>query len=297
MRQDGCNISITPELGRTAPREEAESASALLTTALPAVWRRVARDLDSPDGRFPGAGFGCCDRGGPHRPDGDADGPRALSQDVRARAARARCFPATCRSAERAWRHFRIPRQERQEGLQYEIADRRLAEAIARIKTLTGKRLLVFRDEAGGSAPHHRRDDQRLSGAEAAKAHVRRRRIFGPRMRVSALAAEELAALNPGSIDVSCAKRQMASRDAPGRRLPAQYAGDFAEKASYCALPVQVVQRRPAAIALGSKSSGGAAGLRQRRRRLGQGRAGCGQVRPAYPQDLLAFLDKGMIFR
>ena len=88
---------------------------------------------------------------------------------------------------------------------QYRLADRRLAAAIARIKPLTGKRLLVYRDGAGEVRP--------ISGEminayleSAADAHVTAKDFRT--LHASARAGEALAHLEPGP-SITARKRQM----------------------------------------------------------------------------------------
>ncbi len=120
---------------------------ALLTTALPAVRRRVARDLLAEAGSKALAlsiAVALIDRTAMRvgqekylRSSGTRGAGTLYARDVKVEGQHvAMSFPA--KSGKRA---------------QYELADRRLAEAIGRIKTLTGKRLLVYRGDDGAVRP------------------------------------------------------------------------------------------------------------------------------------------------
>lgn len=89
---------------------------------------------------------------------------------------------------------------------EYCVIDARLAQAVARIKTLPGKRLLVFRDEAGqvrpiktGAINAYLRE---LAGVEISAKDFRT-------LHASALAGEALAQLEVGGSDTA-RRRQMA---------------------------------------------------------------------------------------
>jgi DNA topoisomerase-1 len=89
---------------------------------------------------------------------------------------------------------------------EYCLNDRKLADAVARIKTLPGKRLLVYRDEAGkarpiktGSINAYLRD---LAGVDIAAKDFRT-------LHASAMAGEALAQLDAGGSE-SARRRQMA---------------------------------------------------------------------------------------
>jgi len=173
----------------------------LLATALPTVRRRVSRDLGAPAGSLELAAaiaVALIDRTAMRigreqylRKSGTRGAGTLYSGDVRVKGRRIA---------------LRFPAKSGQEA-RYEIADRRLAAAIARIKTLTGRRLLVFRDEAGALKP--------VSGemintylAEAAHAHVTAKDFRT--LHASAMAAEELAAMEPAT-SAAGRKRQVAA--------------------------------------------------------------------------------------
>lgn len=89
---------------------------------------------------------------------------------------------------------------------EYCLNDTRLADAVVRIKTLPGKRLLVYRDETGkvrpiktGTINAYLRD---LAGVDIAAKDFRT-------LHASAMAGEALAQLDPGGSD-SARRRQMA---------------------------------------------------------------------------------------
>ena len=87
----------------------------------------------------------------------------------------------------------------------YALKDRALADAIARIKVLPGKRLLVYRD-ADGIVPLRTRTIntylRQITGADISAKDFRT-------LRASALAAEVLASMEPGASE-SARKRQIA---------------------------------------------------------------------------------------
>jgi DNA topoisomerase-1 len=231
---------------------------ALLTTALPAVRRRVAKDLGATTGSSELAlaiAVALIDRTAMRvgrerylKSSGTRGAGTLYSRDVRVAGSRvALQFPA--KSGKTA---------------QYELADRRLAEAVGRIKTLTGKRLLVFRDEAGSVRP--------ITGemintyiAEAAKAHVTAKDFRT--LHASAIAAEELAALEPGS-SISARKRQMTTVT----RTVADFLRNTPaiSRKSYIAPCLFKLFDDGQLQVLWANSSGGAAGLKQRERRLSQ---------------------------
>ncbi|HTJ56764.1 MAG TPA: DNA topoisomerase IB [Devosiaceae bacterium] len=231
---------------------------ALLTTALPSVRRRVSRDLAAAAGTPELAlaiAVALIDRTAMRvgrerylKTSGTRGAGTLFAHDVRVRGPRVSLsFPAKSgKSAE------------------YELADRRLAEAIARIKKLTGKRLLVYRNEDGAVRP--------ITGdmintyiREAAKASVTAKdfRTF----HASALAAEELATIEPGQ-SVSARKRQMmaVTRDVAQflRNTPA------ISRKSYIAPCLFKLFEDGRLQVLWEASRGGANGLRQREQRLGQ---------------------------
>lgn len=231
---------------------------ALLTTALPAVRRRVSRDLGAATGSVELAlavAIGIIDRTAMRvgrerylKTSGTRGAGTLYARDVQIKRGRA-AFDFPAKSGKAA---------------QYEIADRRLVAAIARIKTLTGKRLLVYRDESGTVRP--------ISGeminaylADAAKAHVTAKDFRT--LHASALAGEELAALDPGA-SPSARKRQMmeVTRQVADflRNTPA------ISRKSYIAPCLFKLFDDGRLQVLWEKSSGGAAGLRQREQRLGR---------------------------
>jgi DNA topoisomerase-1 len=89
----------------------------------------------------------------------------------------------------------------------YTLTDTRLAAAIARIKTIPGRRLLMYRDEAG--APHALRSEEinrylrEIAGVRVTAKDFRT-------LHASALAAEALAKLEPGA-SLSARRRQVAT--------------------------------------------------------------------------------------
>jgi DNA topoisomerase-1 len=172
-----------------------------LATALPAVRRRVSRDLAAPAGSQELAiaiAVALIDRTAMRigreqylRSSGTRGAGTLYAGDVKVRGRRiALRFPA------------KSGRESR-----YEIADRRLAAAIARIKPLTGRRLLVFRDDAGKLKPV---TGEMINAylAEAAHAHVTAKDFRT--LHASAMAAEELAAMEPAR-SPSGRKRQIAA--------------------------------------------------------------------------------------
>jgi DNA topoisomerase-1 len=231
---------------------------ALLTTALPSVRRRVSRDLSAETGTPELAlaiAVALIDRTAMRvgrerylKTSGTRGAGTLFTRDVRVDGSRVELtFPA--KSGKKA---------------EYQLADRRLAEAIARIRTLTGKRLLVYRDEAGTIRP--------ITGeminaylADAAHAHVTAKDFRT--LHASALAAEELAAIEPGA-SPSARKRQMmaVTREVAEflRNTPA------ISRKSYIAPCLFKLFEDGRLQTLWSESRGGAGGLRERERRLGQ---------------------------
>jgi DNA topoisomerase-1 len=88
----------------------------------------------------------------------------------------------------------------------YEVRDERLAEAVRKVKSIPGRRLLMYRDGAGTARPIRTDDINRylreIGGAPVTAKDFRT-------LHASALAAESLAKLQP-SESVSGRKRQMA---------------------------------------------------------------------------------------
>jgi DNA topoisomerase-1 len=237
---------------------------ALLTTALPAVRRRVSRDLGAAPGTPQLAlaiAVALIDRTAMRvgrekylRISGTRGAGTLYTRDVRVEGAQvAMRFPA--KSGKPA---------------QYEIADRRLAAAIGAIKTLTGKRLLVFRNEAGELRPVSGEMINAYLG-EAAKAHVTAKDFRT--LHASALAAEELAALEPGT-SIAARKRQMSAVT----RKVAEFLRNTPaiSRKSYIAPCLFKLFDDGRLQLLWEESRGGAAGLRQRERRLGQVLAAAG---------------------
>jgi DNA topoisomerase-1 len=171
----------------------------LLTTALPAVRRRVVRDLGAETGSPELAlaiAVALIDRSAMRvgrekylKTSGTRGAGTLYARDVRVRNGHvAMSFPA--KSGKQA---------------QYDIADRRLAEAVQRIKTLTGRRLLVYRNGSGELRP--------ITGdminaylAKAAESPVTAKDFRT--LHASALAGETLAAMEPAPSATS-RKRQM----------------------------------------------------------------------------------------
>jgi DNA topoisomerase-1 len=234
------------------------SQLALLTSALPAVRRRVSRDLAAPTGSRELAlaiAVALIDRtamrvGGEKylKSAGTRGAGTLFSRDVRVRGGTVEVqFPA--KSGKQA---------------EYEIADRRLVAAIERIKTLTGRRLLVYRHESGTLGP--------ITGEminaylkEAAHAPVTAKDFRT--LHASALAAEELAELEPGA-SLSARKRQMMSVTktvaAFLRNTPA------ISRKSYIAPCLFKLFDDGRLQVLWEGTAGAARGLRQRESRLGQ---------------------------
>jgi DNA topoisomerase-1 len=237
---------------------------ALLTTALPAVRRRVSRDLGAEAGSRTLAlaiAVALIDRTAMRvgrekylKTAGTRGAGTLYRSDVRVRGPRvAMEFPA--KSGKRA---------------QYQLSDRRLAAAIARIKTLTGKRLLVYRDETGSIRP--------ITGEminayleEAARVHVTAKDFRT--LHASSLAAEQLAALEPAPSE-SARKRQMMAVT----RQVAEFLRNTPaiSRKSYIAPCLFKLFEDGRLQLLWENSSGGAAGLRDRERRLGQVLASAG---------------------
>jgi len=174
---------------------------ALLTAALPALRRRVNRDLEAETGSRILAiaiGVALIDRTGMRvgrerylESNGTRGAGTLYTRDVAVAGDRVVLrFPA--KSGKRA---------------EYELEDPRLADAIARIKTLTGRRLLVYRDEAGKVRPIK---------TEMINAYLRE--VTGVpvtakdfrTLHASALAAEALASLEPAASEAA-RKRQIAT--------------------------------------------------------------------------------------
>ena len=174
---------------------------ALLTTALPAVRRRVSRDLLAETGSQELAlaiAVALIDRTAMRigrekylKSSGTRGAGTLFSRDVKVKGTRvAMQFPA--KSGKQA---------------QYELSDRRLAQAIARIKTLTGRRLLVYRN--GGNELRPVTGEMINAYLEAAaSAHITAKDFRT--LHASALAGEVLAEMEPGP-SAAARKRQMAA--------------------------------------------------------------------------------------
>lgn len=89
---------------------------------------------------------------------------------------------------------------------EYTLSDARLAAAIARVKTIPGKRLLMYRDEAG-KARSIRSEEMNRYLREIADAPVTAKDFRT--LHASALAAEALARIEPGETPTA-RKRQLA---------------------------------------------------------------------------------------
>jgi DNA topoisomerase-1 len=231
----------------------------LLTTALPAVRRRVARDLQAPAGSVELAlaiAVALIDRTAMRvgrekylKTSGTRGAGTLYSGDVQISGTKvALAFPAKSGKAA-----------------QYELSDRRLAEAIARIKPLTGKRLLVFRD--GTETVRPITGEMINAYLEAAgRAHITAKDFRT--LHASAIAGEELATMEPGT-SASARKRQMM---AVTRRVAEFLRNTPAiSRKSYIA-PCLFKLFDDGKLQPLWESSGGAGrgGLRQREQRLGQ---------------------------
>jgi DNA topoisomerase-1 len=232
---------------------------ALLTTALPAVRRRVTRDLLAEIGSRELAlaiAVALIDRTAMRvgreqylKSSGTRGAGTLYARDVRVRGSEIEMsFPA--KSGKQA---------------QYELSDRRLAQAIGRIKTLTGKRLLVYSNEAGVLRP--------ISGEminayleAAGRAHVTAKDFRT--LHASALAGEVLAEMEPGP-SAAARKRQMAA----ATQTVAGFLRNTAaiSRKSYIAPCLFKLFDDGRLQVLWTKGRGaGARGLKQRERRLGQ---------------------------
>jgi len=231
---------------------------ALLTTALPAVRRRVARDLGAEAGSPELAlsiAVALIDRTAMRvgrekylKSSGTRGAGTLLMRDARVSGDAVELnFPA--KSGKQA---------------QYRLADRRLASAIARIRALTGRRLLVYRDKAGAVRPI---TGQMINNYLAASAHAHITAKDFRTLHASALAAEELAALEPGT-SIAARKRQMAQVT---RRVAEFLRNTPAiSRKSYIAPCLFKLFDDGRLHVLWEESRGGASGLKQRERRLSQ---------------------------
>lgn len=232
---------------------------ALLATALPAVRRRASRDLSAPVGSQKLAiaiAVALIDRTAMRigrekylRSSGTRGAGTLYARDVRVEGRRiALHFPAKSGKESR-----------------YEIADRRLAAAIQRIKTLTGRRLLVFRDETGALKP--------VTGEminayleEAAHAHVTAKDFRT--LHASAMAAEELAEIEPAA-SPSGRKRQITAvtRKVAGflQNTPA-----ISRKSYVAPCLFKLFDDGTLKLLWKESRGGGATGLHRREQRLGE---------------------------
>lgn len=231
---------------------------ALLTTALPAVRRRVSRDLEAPTGSRELAlaiAVALIDRTAMRigrekylRTAGTRGAGTLYTSDVRVRAGKVAVqFPA--KSGKEA---------------RYELADRRLAAAVARIKTLTGRRLLVYR---GDDDALHAITGEMINAylADAGHAHVTAKDFRT--LHASALAAETLAELVPAESE-SGRKRQITAVT----RQVAEFLRNTPaiSRKSYIAPCLFKLFEDGRLQILWETSRGGASGLREREKRLGQ---------------------------
>jgi len=230
----------------------------LLTTALPAVRRRVSRDLGAEAGTPELAlaiAVALIDRTAMRvgrekylKVSGTRGAGTLFSRDVRVSGTRvALAFPAKSGKAA-----------------QYELSDRRLADAIARIKPLTGKRLLVYRDAAGTLRPI---TGEMINAYLETVGHAHITAKDFRTLHASALAGEELAALDPGA-SASARKRQMMAVT----RKVAEFLRNTPaiSRKSYIAPCLFKLFDDGRLQTLWSDGKGGPSGLRQREARLGQ---------------------------
>lgn len=231
----------------------------LLMTALPAVRRRVARDLNAEAGSPALAlaiAVALIDRAALRvgrekylKTSGTRGAGTLYSGDVRVKGGHvAMRFPAKSGKAAR-----------------YDIADRRLAEAVRRIKGLAGRRLLLYRGEDGETRP--------ITGeminaylAEAAGSHVTAKDFRT--LHASAMAGEELAGM------------QRARSPAARRRQVAAVTRNVAEmlrntpaisRKSYIApCLVELFEAGELKLLWGEEEDSASRGLRARERRLAQ---------------------------
>ncbi len=142
-------------------------------------------------------------------------------------------------------------------------SDARLAAAIARVKTIPGKRLLMYRDDEGKARAIRTEELNRylrdIAGATVTAKDFRT-------LHASAMAAEALAKLEPGE-SPTARKRQLAGGHA--KQVAAflqQYAGDHAGEL-HRAVPVRAVREGQAQRYVGRRCDG-RDGLRVREARL-----------------------------
>jgi DNA topoisomerase I len=173
---------------------------ALLTGALPRIRRRVSHDLDAePGSRMLALAIGV-----------------ALIDRTAMRIGRERYLDARgTRGAGTLYaRDVHVKGDEITVGFpaksgkvaEYSLTDARLAQAIARVKTIPGKRLLMYRDE-DGKARAIRTEEMNRYLREIAEAPVTAKDFRT--LHASALAAEALARIEPGE-SPTARKRQLA---------------------------------------------------------------------------------------
>lgn len=230
----------------------------LLTEALPRIRRQVARDLDAEPGEARLAlaiAIALIDRTAMRvgrekylKTSGTRGASTLFDKDVRIKGDEVRMrFPA--KSGKLA---------------EYEIADQKLAGAIARIKTLAGKRLLLYRTPTGllrainGSMINAYL--QEIAGTTITAKDFRT-------LHASALALDALARLAPGG-SVSARKRQMAEVT----RQVAEFLRNTPaiSRKSYIAPQLfSLFEKGRLRRMVQAAQGGGGGGLRQRERRLG----------------------------
>ncbi|RUT34937.1 DNA topoisomerase IB [Arsenicitalea aurantiaca] len=229
----------------------------LLTLALPRVRRRIARDLSAEEGSQALAlaiGVALIDRTamrvGRERyleASGTRGAGTLYARDVTVDGSEI-CTSFTAKGGKAA---------------RYCFEDARLAAAISRIKTLPGKRLLVYRDDAGKVRPIKTESLnaylRQIAGVDVSAKDFRT-------LHASAMAAEALAALEPGGSE-SARKRQIAS--------VARQVSEFLQntpmicRKSYIAPCLFTLFDKGRLADLWSADASGPSGLKQRERRLG----------------------------
>jgi len=198
MRRGGCNIYHPDWEARRTRKKQKQLA--LLTSALPRIRRRVNEDLEAETGSRTLAlaiGVALIDRTamriGRERYL-DARGTRGAgtlySRDV---------------TVDGDTLTLKFPAKSGKVA-SYQLTDARLAAAIARVKTIAGRRLLMYRDEAG-DAHAIRTEEMNRYLREIAGGPVTAKDFRT--LHASALAAEALAKLEPGP-SASARRRQVA---------------------------------------------------------------------------------------
>lgn len=231
----------------------------LLMTALPAVRRRVARDLNAEAGSPVLAlaiAVALIDRAALRvgrekylKTSGTRGAGTLYSSDVRVKDGHvAMRFPAKSGKAAR-----------------YDIADRRLADAVRRIKTLSGRRLLLYRGEDGETRP--------ITGeminaylAEAAGSHVTAKDFRT--LHASALAGEELASMERAR-SPTARRRQVAA----ATRRVAEFLRNtpaISRKSYIAPCLVELFEAGKLHLLWGDADPGGPRGLKLREKKLGQ---------------------------